>query len=263
MEVAIKSAGLTLRGLLEGSDQVPNDRIAILMHGFKGDLGYTKENLLNQLAHRLNDQGLATLRFDFAGCGKSDGQFSDMTVLSELQDGMKIIDYARQEVQAKEIILVGHSQGGVVVSMLAAYYRDVIDKLVLLAPAATLKDDALIGTCQGTTYDPNHIPDYVTVGGFKVGGDYFRTAQLLPIYETAQHYAGPVLMIHGLADTVGRPQGLTKVQRYVPKRGDPLPGGGQPPVTWRRRPTGNHPSISGRFLKLTKKNRAFGTVLFC
>ena len=91
MEVAIKSAGLTLRGLLEGSDQVPNDRIAILMHGFKGDLGYTEENLLNQLAHRLNDQGLATLRFDFAGCGKSDGQFSDMTVLSELQDGMKII----------------------------------------------------------------------------------------------------------------------------------------------------------------------------
>lgn len=55
MEVAIKSAGLTLRGLLEGSDQVPNDRIAILMHGFKGDLGYTEENLLNQLAHRLND----------------------------------------------------------------------------------------------------------------------------------------------------------------------------------------------------------------
>ena len=107
------------------------------MHGFKGDLGYTEENLLNQLAHRLNDQGLATLRFDFAGCGKSDGQFSDMTVLSELQDGMKIIDYARQEVQAKEIILVGHSQGGVVASMLAAYYRDVIDKLVLLAPAAT------------------------------------------------------------------------------------------------------------------------------
>ena len=56
MEVAIKSAGLTLRGLLEGSDQVPNDRIAILMHGFKGDLGYTEENLLNQLAHRLNDR---------------------------------------------------------------------------------------------------------------------------------------------------------------------------------------------------------------
>lgn len=210
MEVAIKSAGLTLRGLLEGSDQVPNDRIAILMHGFKGDLGYTKENLLNQLAHRLNDQGLATLRFDFAGCGKSDGQFSDMTVLSELQDGMKIIDYARQEVQAKEIILVGHSQGGVVASMLAAYYRDVIDKLVLLAPAATLKDDALIGTCQGTTYDPNHIPDYVTVGGFKVGGDYFRTAQLLPIYETAQHYAGPVLMIHGLTDTVVDPKASQK-----------------------------------------------------
>ncbi|MDO4855448.1 MAG: alpha/beta fold hydrolase [Limosilactobacillus gorillae] len=210
MEVSIERDGLTLRGLLEGSNQVHNKRIAILMHGFKGDLGYTEESLLNQVAHRLNAQGLATLRFDFAGCGHSDGRFLDMTVFSEILDGMKIIEYARQRVGAKEIILVGHSQGGVVASMLAAYFRDVITKLVLLAPAATLKDDALIGTCQGTNYDPKHIPATVNVGGFAVGGDYFRTAQLLPIYETAQHFAGPVLMIHGLADTVVDPRASQK-----------------------------------------------------
>ena len=69
--------------------------------------------------------------------------------------------------------------------MLAAYYRDIITKLVLLAPAATLKDDALKGICQGSQYDPNHIPGTVDVHGFTVGGDYFWTVQLLPIYETA------------------------------------------------------------------------------
>ncbi len=40
METTIKRDGLNLHGLLEGTDKIENDTIAILMHGFKGDLGY-------------------------------------------------------------------------------------------------------------------------------------------------------------------------------------------------------------------------------
>ena len=145
MEVEIKREGRTLRGLLEGTATLHNDHVAILMHGFMGDRGNHPGKLLYDLSHALNDAGIPTLRFDFAGCGESDGDFAEMTVLSELLDGMAIIDYARTTLGAKEIDLVGHSQGGVVASMLAGYYRDVIAKLVLLAPAATLKDDALKG----------------------------------------------------------------------------------------------------------------------
>lgn len=47
MEVVIKSVGFILWGLFEGSDQVLNDWIVILMYGFKGDLGYIEENFLN------------------------------------------------------------------------------------------------------------------------------------------------------------------------------------------------------------------------
>ncbi len=217
MEITIERDGLRLHGLLEGTDTLENDTVAILMHGFKGDLGYDETKILPTLARVLNQAGLATLRFDFAGCGKSNGRLENMTVLGELLDGMKVIDFVRQKVKAKHIYLVGHSQGGVVASMLAAYYRDVIDKLVLLAPAATLKDDALQGTCQGSTYDPNHIPDHVMVDGFKVGGDYFRTAQLLPIYETAQHFAGPALLIHGTADQVVSPEATRKYHVIMPQ----------------------------------------------
>lgn len=217
MEITIERDGLKLYGLLEGTTTLENDRVAILMHGFKGDLGYDENKILPVVAHALNQAGLPTLRFDFAGCGKSDGKFEDMTVLSELLDGMKVIDFVRQTVKAKHIYLFGHSQGGVVASMLAAYYRDVIEKLVLLAPAATLKDDALVGECQGSRYDPNHIPEFVMVGGFKVGGDYFRTAQLLPIYETAQHFAGPALLIHGTADQIVSPEATRKYHVIMPQ----------------------------------------------
>lgn len=216
MEITVERDGLKLHGLLEGTDQIENERVAILFHGFKGDLGYHSGRLLYDLSHALNKAGLPTLRFDFDGCGQSEGKFSDMTVFSEILDGMKIIEFARTKMQAKHIYLVGHSQGGVVASMLAGYYRDVIEKLVLLAPAATLKTDALKGVCQGVEYDPHHIPSEVIVDGFKVGGEYFRTAQLLPIYETAQHFDQPTLIIHGLADTVVSPDASRKYHTIMP-----------------------------------------------
>lgn len=217
MKVEIKREGRTLRGLLEGTTTLHNDQVAILMHGFMGDRGNQPGKLLYDLSHALNAAGIPTLRFDFAGCGESDGDFAEMTVFSELLDGMAIIDYARTTIGAQTIDLVGHSQGGVVASMLAGYYRDVIDKLVLLAPAATLKDDALKGECQGTVYDPNHIPLTVPVHGQAVSGQYFRTAQLLPIYETAQHFAGPTLIIHGEADQVVSPAAARKYNVILPQ----------------------------------------------
>ena len=202
MDVEIKRDGFTLRGTLTKPNSAKFD-LVILMHGFTSNRGVEPDQLLYQLAHRFADKGLATLRFDFNGHGTSDGKFVDMTVLNEIGDGKAILDYARQITGVEKIYLLGHSQGGVVASMLAGYYHDKIDKLVLLAPAATLKDDALKGDTQGYTYDPNNIPDELPIKkGLTLGGFYLRTAQTLPIYEVAKEYRGPVCLIHGTDDTV-------------------------------------------------------------
>ena len=47
------------------------------------------------------------------------------------------------------------------------------------------------------------VPDYVTLfNGLQLGREYIETAQVLPIYETAIRYHGPVAIIHGLNDDV-------------------------------------------------------------
>lgn len=71
MEVKIKRDGLQLYGLLEGTSSLQNDKVVILMHGFKGDLGYDAHKINAVLAQALNKAGLPTWRFEFAGCGKS------------------------------------------------------------------------------------------------------------------------------------------------------------------------------------------------
>ncbi|WP_295774755.1 alpha/beta hydrolase [Limosilactobacillus gastricus] len=202
MEIEIQRDGLTLRGELSGTDTLKNETLVVMMHGFKGSIGYDVANLLFDTHNQLNLHGLPTLRINFNGCGDSDGEFKDMTVLNEIQDGIAILEYVQKVIQPRHLYLVGHSQGGVVASMLAAYYHDQIEKLVLLAPAATLVSDAQAGICQGVSYDPQNVPDSIMLDGFEVGGAYFRTAQHLHIYETAQGYQGPVLLVHGLDDQV-------------------------------------------------------------
>ncbi|KRO00125.1 alpha/beta hydrolase [Companilactobacillus kimchiensis] len=202
MDVEIKRDNLTLRGTLVKPTAKSFD-LVILMHGFTSNRGIEPDQLLYQVAARFEEKGLATLRCDFNGHGQSDGRFEDMTVLNEISDGKAILDYARKLSGVKNIYLLGHSQGGVVASMLAGYYHEKITKLVLMAPAATLKDDALKGSTQGYTYDPENIPDQLPIKkGLTLGGFYLRTAQTLPIYEVASQYQGPVCLIHGLKDTV-------------------------------------------------------------
>ena len=175
-------------------------RMVIICHGF----GANKDRpLLRAIANHLQEASIASIRFDFNGCGKSEGRFQDMTVLNEIEDAKKVIDYAEKLPWVSGISIVGHSQGGVVASMVAGQLKKSIKSVALCAPAAVLRDDALRGTTQGATYDPHHIPEYVDLPrGLRMGHDYIATAQTLPIYETAKEYKGAVLVIHGTWDVV-------------------------------------------------------------
>ena len=70
--------GCTLRGIVtlpETNEPVP---FVLNLHGFAGSAsGY--KYLHTHLARMLADHGVGCARFDFYGCGESDGEFSDMT----------------------------------------------------------------------------------------------------------------------------------------------------------------------------------------
>ena len=133
-----------------------------------------------------------------------------MTVLNEIEDANAILNYVKIDPHVRNIYLVGHSQGGVVASMLAGLYPDLIKKVVLLAPATTLKSDALEGNTQGVTYNPDHIPDRLPFKDLTLGGFYLRIAQQLPIYEVSAQFTKPVCLIHGTDDTVVSPNASKK-----------------------------------------------------
>lgn len=193
------SACIIKPGMQEG-EKVP---VAIIMHGFTGN---KESTLLENISKELVKRGIASVRFDFNGHGKSEGNFEDMTVLNEIEDAKKVYEYVSSLPWVGSIALVGHSQGGVVASMTAGELgTDKVKAVVLLAPAAVLREDAIRGNTQGALYDPLDPPAKVELPGgrhLSIGAAYIRTAFSLPIYETAQKYQGPALMIHGNADHI-------------------------------------------------------------
>ena len=175
--------------------------MVVVCHGFTSNMD---DPVVASVTSCLLDAGFGVLRFDFNGHGRSEGDFVNMTVPNEIDDALAAVAFARNLPQALDVSLVGHSQGGVVAAMTAGRLGSgVIRSVVLMAPAAVLRDDALRGNTMGSTYDPWHAPEYVTLpSGHKLGRAYIQTAIDLPIYETAARYGGPVLVIHGMADRV-------------------------------------------------------------
>lgn len=188
-----------LAALLQRPSAPEGCPLVILMHGFMAN---KKLQPLKGIAEALEAEGIASLRFDFDGHGRSDGKFSEMTVLTELDDARRVFAWAEAQGFSR-IALLGHSQGGVVAGMLSGELgRDRVAALVQLAPAAVLRDDALQGVLMGKHYDPKDPPEFLRVFFHKVGRSYFTVAQTLPIYETSALYDGPVCLVHGKEDTI-------------------------------------------------------------
>ncbi|MCR5192141.1 MAG: alpha/beta fold hydrolase [Bacteroidales bacterium] len=178
--------------------------IVILMHGIFSSKDYGP---MPQLAKGLAKEGIASIRFDFDGHGKSEGNKQNMTIEKEIADALAIWNYVQKLPYVSDVGLLGHSQGGVIASMtagrLASQGNCVPAGLVLLAPGSVIKDACQGGRFFNARFDPNNPPEYIRCWGiYKLGREYLTTTQQLDIYGTAASYHNPVLLLHGDHDGI-------------------------------------------------------------
>lgn len=79
------------------------------------------------LADHLTRKGIAVLRYDKRGCGKSTGNYDEATTQDFAHDVLAGIEYikSRKEVNLNQIGLIGHSEGGIIAPMVVAKSNDV------------------------------------------------------------------------------------------------------------------------------------------
>lgn len=177
--------------------------MVILMHGI-----FSSGNIVPMpaLARELADAGIASIRFDFGGHWRSEGEMQHMTIGKEIEDALALWEYVKALPYVSEISLLGHSQGGVVASMTAGILESRGEKpagLVLIAPGSVVQDACRNGRFFGAEFNPADPPEYVKCFGImKLGREYILSTQELDIYGTAKAYTGPVRLIHGSKDTI-------------------------------------------------------------
>lgn len=96
------------------------------------------------LADHLTRHGIAVLRFDDRGVGKSTGDFAKATSMDFADDVESAVEYlkTRKEIEASKIGLIGHSEGGTIAAIVASRSQD-IDFITLLA-APGIRGDSIM-----------------------------------------------------------------------------------------------------------------------
>lgn len=180
-----------------------NNGIPIIMsHAF-----LMNQKIMKKYAVALAKEGYVVFTYDFCGgsiLGKSDGKFSDMSIDTEKEDLITIINYVESKsyVDIKKLILFGASQGGFVSCLIASQYPEKIAKLILIYPALCIPDDARKGKMQMVEFDPNNIRETFKNKLFRFSVKYPESAINIDIYEEIKKIDCPIFMVHGNKDKI-------------------------------------------------------------
>lgn len=134
----------------------------VFLPGYASDMSGTKALALEAWA---KENGRAFIRFDYRGCGESEGAFEDYTLADWRDDALLVVD----QVAKGPVVLVGSSMGGWIALLVAKARPDRVTALVGIAPAPDFTDwgfsqaDKMTLLTDGRLEKPSPYSDQPTV----------------------------------------------------------------------------------------------------
>ena len=222
-EFFIDCDGIPLHAKLDKPFSEGKGPLCILIHGFTGHM---EEPHIIAAQKAMNDAGVAVLRVEMYGHGKSGGEFRNHTIYKWVTNALAVVHYAKSLDFVTDLYLSGHSQGGFLTMLVAGMCADDFKAILPISPALCIPDDARKGSMLGSAFDPRHIPEKISSDWWELSGDYARVAQTIHVEDEIARYEGPVCIIHGNADEAVpyeysvKAQKLYKNARLVTIEGD-------------------------------------------
>lgn len=174
--------------------------LVAMLHGFAGDKSESKGFVY--IAQKLAENGIASIRMDFAGSGDDKRDFLEYTIESAARDAEDCVAYvlSTENIDESKLGLFGYSNGGKIATLING--RDLsYSARVLLAPAAS--HDA---SAEKANLEKCGDAGYVSIEWYgrtlKVSKEYYEGvveySKDLDEYEKVEI---PTLVIHGTNDT--------------------------------------------------------------
>lgn len=165
--------------------QGPSDRWVVCCHGFLSDRTGSYEGR----CERAVAAGYSAVRFDFRGCGESDGAFREQTLSDKLADLEAVLEF----VDPDAVVLFGSSFGGKV-AFHAGADDDRVEAIVTRAPVT---DNRSFDGYRAAVRDEGECR---FEDGRRIDRRFFEDLDRYPFADAAADLAVPVAIVHGRED---------------------------------------------------------------
>ena len=196
-EYCIVNDGIRYHAKLEKPENTEKCPLLIIFHGFTGHM---EERHILAVRDTALSAGYAALRVEMYGHGQSDGEFRDHTLYKWVTGALAVIDYALKLDFVTDLLIAGHSQGGLLTMLVGGMRQERIKAIIPLSPAWMIPEQAREGEVLGVSFDPLCIPEEIQGESWTLKGDYIRTARTIHPEEEIDRFNGPVLIVQGDAD---------------------------------------------------------------
>ncbi|QLI80242.1 alpha/beta fold hydrolase [Chitinibacter fontanus] len=202
---------------LIGSAHIPagaSDAV-LMLHGFTGNrIEFTY--LFVDLSRQWAGQNLASFRFDFPGCGESDGEFAHITVAQQIAVTEFLIIQLRALYPQLRLHLLGFSMGGLVaLHTLAQGSRELLQavtSLCALAPALNIAEVVPQQAAAMAKPLPQGGFDFL---GIEVGTPLLNELATFDALAGVTQLTLPVHIVHGECDVVVPVAGSAKLAQQI------------------------------------------------
>ncbi len=183
----------------EGKQNFPG---VVLLHGFTANK-IEPHRLFWKISKQLEENGVASLRFDYRGCGESEGNSQDFTIKDYMADAKKAVKklLKTKGLDKNNIALIGISTGGIVAAYVANQLSDIIKKVVLLSAVAKPAETFF---SKPKKENPTFLDQYkngmVDLKGNLYSKKFFDIAKRLKPVDKIKEFNGQILLIHSDKD---------------------------------------------------------------
>ncbi|MBX9939950.1 MAG: lysophospholipase [Candidatus Obscuribacterales bacterium] len=184
----------------------PGERQAAIL--FLHSLGGNKQEyngLFLRMAAELCQHGYDCLRFDFTGCGESEGENEAYTPRQMLQDSSAALRFLKEQSPEKSLHLVGYSLGGLIALLSLEKCRSLVNSLTMLQAPFNLAQELKRRYPMG--FDGVRTSIYMNAPIFKMSKEFkaeLENGELIPSRALAAERLKnlPVLHIEGENDLI-------------------------------------------------------------
>lgn len=245
--ISIPSSDLVLAGTLHASGPPPGPAALLISGSGPVDRNSNTKrmsiNVMGQIASVLASNDVTSLRYDKRGVGQSEGDYLSAGFHDNISDARAALEAlrARPEVDADRVVIIGHSEGALIASALAA--DEQLAGVALLAGAATnggdvlrwqaeqiaptlpkpvtllmklLRQDLVRTQTKRLARIASSTDDVIRIQFVKLNAKWFREFMLFEPAAALARAAVPVLAITGTKDIQVNPADIELMEHAVP-----------------------------------------------